>query len=241
MLDLHMSVIVFLSVAAFASAFLGGLFALRFKDKLHLVMGFSAGALIGVVLFDLLPEAIEMSGEVHFVTMIAALGFAVYLILDRLLVLHFDTGEEAHPNRGRLGAGSVFVHSFLDGAALGVALQVSVLATAAVAIAVFTHRFSDGINTVSLILKSTASRKEAMNWLWGVSLAPVLGIFAGRLVTLPESILGIALSVFAGFFFYIGASELLPESHHHHRTVWTTLATLGGMALLYIIVSVAHV
>ena len=37
--------------------YLAGAFALRFKDRLHLIMGFSAGALIAVAFFDLLPEA----------------------------------------------------------------------------------------------------------------------------------------------------------------------------------------
>ena len=42
------------------STFLGGMFALRFKDKLHLILGFSAGAVIGVAFFDLLPEALNL-------------------------------------------------------------------------------------------------------------------------------------------------------------------------------------
>lgn len=230
-----------LAFLTFISAFVGGLFALRFKDKLHLVMGFSAGTLIGVVLLDLLPEAAEMIGEVSEATLIAILGFAGYLVLDRLLVLHLDAGEEEHPHRGRLGAGSVFFHSFLDGAALGVALQVSALATTAIAIAVLTHRFSDGINTVSLVLKSSASRKEALGWLTGVSLSPVIGIIIGNRLPLPESLLGLALSVFAGFFLYIGASELLPESHHRHKTFWTTAATIIGMTLIFIVVQIAHI
>ena len=47
-----------LALATFSATLLGGLFALRFKDKLHLILGFSAGAVIGLAFFDLLPEAI---------------------------------------------------------------------------------------------------------------------------------------------------------------------------------------
>jgi hypothetical protein len=39
-----------------AERYLGGAFALRFKDKLHLIMGFSAGALIAVAFFGLFPR-----------------------------------------------------------------------------------------------------------------------------------------------------------------------------------------
>lgn len=228
-----------LSIATFAAAFIGGLFALRFKDKLHLILGFSAGSLIGVVLFDLVPEAIELSQDIDKVMLLVTLGFSLYLILDRTMVLHFDGDEEGHSHRGRFGAGGVLLHSFLDGAALGVALQVSTLATIAVAIAVLTHRFSDGINTVSLLLKGGSGRSEAVRWLLGVSISPVLGIGASFFFSLPESILGVLLSLFAGFFLYIGVGELLPESHHRHPTYLTTLSTILGILVLFVVVRVA--
>src|SRR5258707_227473 len=47
----------FLAPAAFAATMLGGLVALRLKDRLHLILGFSAGALVGVAVFDLRPQA----------------------------------------------------------------------------------------------------------------------------------------------------------------------------------------
>ncbi len=231
---------ILLGVVTFASAFIGGLFALRFKDKLHLILGFSAGTLIGVVLFDLIPEAIEISASVNGTLILVALGFAIYLILDRVLVLHFDSDED-HSHRGVFGAGSILFHSFLDGVALGVALQVSALATTAVAIAVLTHRFSDGINTVSLLLKGGSDRNTALLWLFGVSISPVLGMGLSFIITLPESILGKLLALFAGFFLYIGASELLPESHHRHPAVWTTVATIFGLCVIYLVVTIAHV
>ena len=80
--------IIWISIAALISTFLGGMFALRFKDKLHLILGFSAGAIIGVAFFDLLPEAIGLGGknyDVAFITSITALGFVIYMILDRFL------------------------------------------------------------------------------------------------------------------------------------------------------------
>ena len=48
--DLKM-IVLGIGAAAFIATFLGGLFALRFKDKLHLITGFSAGAIIGVAFF----------------------------------------------------------------------------------------------------------------------------------------------------------------------------------------------
>jgi len=40
---------------------------------------------------------------------------------------------------------------------------------------------------------------------------------------------------------YIGASDLLPESHHRHPTILTTLMTLAGIAILYAAVHLASI
>ena len=42
------------------STFLGGLFALRNKHKIHKILGFTAGVLLGVVSFDVFPEIFSL-------------------------------------------------------------------------------------------------------------------------------------------------------------------------------------
>lgn len=232
--------IIIFSIAAVACTFLGGLFALRFKDHLHLILGFSAGAVLGVTFFDLLPEALALGGErygVSIITGTVALGFAAFMILDRLVSLHPHNEDEAG-RRGALGASSLTLHSFLDGMAIGLAFQVSSVVGAIVAAAVLAHKFSDGINTVSLILKNDGTPKQAFGWLMFAAAAPVFGAAATLLFSLPEEFLGIILALFCGFFLYIGASDLLPESHHRHPTFWTTVATIVGGIVLYIAITI---
>ena len=48
------------------------------------------------------------------------------------------------------------------------------------------------------------------------------------------------LALFAGFFIYISASDLLPESYHDHPTIWTTAMTILGMAVVYVAVNLAQ-
>jgi zinc transporter ZupT len=52
---------VWLSLVAFLSTCAGGLFALRFRDRLHFILSFTAGVLLGVVSFDILPEIFELA------------------------------------------------------------------------------------------------------------------------------------------------------------------------------------
>jgi zinc transporter ZupT len=220
--------VIIISIFAFIATLLGGLFAIRFKDRLHLILGFSAGAVLGVAFFDLMPEAINLGLSHHSInTMLAvvAAGFLFFMVLDRLIALH------AH--RGTLGATSLSLHSFLDGAAIGLAFKVSVAVGLIVTTAVLVHDFSDGINTVNIIFKNEGDRKKAWKWLLIDAIAPVVGATSTLFFALPEATLGIVLAIFSGFFLYIGASDLLPESYDAHPTQWTTIATVIGAAVLF--------
>lgn len=242
-------IILLFGITAFLVTLMGGLFALKFKDQLHLFVGFSAGAVIGVAFFDLLPEALEMgSGKYSISTLTAttALGFVIYMILERSALLH-SHADDACKNpvhshmRGRISAGSFSLHSFMDGIAIGLAFQVSAAVGLIVSTAVFVHDFSDGINTVSVILTNGGDKRMAFRWLLAVAFAPAAGILSTLFFTLPQADLGLVLALFTGFFLYIGASDLLPESHHAHPTKWTTFMTLLGILIMYIAIRLAGI
>jgi zinc transporter ZupT len=247
--------LILIALGAFAVTLAGGLLAIKFKDNMHAVLGFSAGAVMAVAFFDLLPESLDLgSGSFALtdITGFVAIGFLIYLILDRTIFLHAHAHDEAHEhdlsqqeadhvNRGSLGASTLSVHSFLDGVAIGLAFQVSSAVGAIVAVAVLVHDFSDGINTVSLILKNKGERVRALRWLAIDALAPVIGIIVTMFFSLPERALAVILAVFCGFFIYIGATDLIPESHHAHPKMMTTIMTVLGAAVLYVAIKLAAI
>jgi zinc transporter ZupT len=213
----------------------GGLLALRLSDKLHLILGFSAGAVIGVAFFDLLPEAINVGMKYHSPSTIlawTALGFLFYLALDRMVSFHRDS---AH--RGGFTASVLCIHSVLDGVAIGLAFQTSRVIGIVVTIAVLAHDFSDGINTMNVVLKNRGARSEAFRWLVLDAVAPIIGIISTLFFSLPGDGFGVALALFGGFFLYIGASDLIPESFHAHPKFLTTAMTLLGAAVLYLAIT----
>lgn len=234
--------VILITTATFFSTLLGGLFALHLKDKLHLILGFSAGAILGVAFFDLLPEALELAGKAYSASTILAvtiIGFTTYLVLDRFMLMHNHAEDGADDRRGNAGAGSLSFHSFLDGVGIGLAFQVSATVGAIVAAAVLTHDFSDGINTVNLVLKNKGERSKAFRWLLVDAIAPVVGVLSTLFFVLPEDKLGLLLALFSGFFLYIGASDLIPESYHSHPKHWTTIMTVVGIGTLYVIIKLA--
>ncbi|MDB5190420.1 MAG: hypothetical protein JWN49_746 [Parcubacteria group bacterium] len=234
--------------AAALATFIGGSLALKLRDKLHLVLGFSAGAIIAVAFFDLLPESLDLGSAYHSISTLltfTAIGFFLYTILDRFIVLHTHCDEDGSVHVHSLkkpsfvGAGSLSGHSFLDGFAIGLAFQASAAVGAIVAVAVLVHDFSDGINTVNLVLKNGGSRALAYRWLLIDAIAPVLGVAATLFIHVDEGVLSLILATFAGFFLYIGASDLLPESHHSHPKALTTVLTILGAVVLYTAIHLA--
>ena len=235
--------VVLIACAAFVSTFIGGSFALKFRDKLHLILGFSAGAVAGVALFDLLPEAIDLGTKYHSaatVSLFIAAGLFGYLILDRLILLHtHEEDDEVNAPRGFFGALTLSGHSFLDGVAIGVGFQASATVGIIVTAAVLTHDFSDGINTVNLILRNGGSWKRSFRWLLVDAAAPVAGAASTLLFRIPESAIGLVLAIFVGTFLYLSASDLIPESHHRHPRALTTVMTLLGALVLYVVIHLA--
>jgi ZIP family zinc transporter len=230
----------------FLATLAGGALALRFRDQLHLILGFSAGAIIGLAFFDLLPEALKIgSGDPSTLLSVTALGFFGYATLDRLILLHthHDDVDHAHDapavERGWAGAGSLSAHSLVDGLAIGIAFRASSSVGIVVAAAVLAHDCSDGMNTVNLVLRNAGSRQQAFQWLLVDAAAPVLGAALSLFLTLPGETLSLVLALFAGFFLYIGASDLLPESFHAHPKALTTIMTLMGATTLYIVARLA--
>lgn len=246
---MHPYTILLIAFAAACATMIGGSVALRLRDKLHLILGFSAGAILAVAFFEILPESIELGSSYYSVpTMLTwtALGFFTYTILDRFITLHTHTDDHddsvhAHGSirRGIVGAGSLSSHSFLDGLAIGLAFQASAAVGVVVAVAVLTHDFSDGINTVNLVLKNGGSRLLALRWLLADAAAPLLGAAASLFIPVSESSLSIMLALFGGFFLYIGAADLLPESHHSPPKALTTVLTLLGALVLYLVIRTA--
>ena len=204
---------------------LGGVFALSLHGRHGLVLGFSAGAVLGVAFFDLLPEALSLGGNIMLATVAA--GFFLYLLFDRLVMRH------GKPARGLLGAASLSAHSLLDGFGIGIAFQAGHGAGLVVSAAVLAHDFADGLNTVNVVTKNGGSRAQALRWLTVDAAAPLLGAGLSLFFSLSAELLGLLLAGFAGFFFYIGAVDLLPESVRAAGRLPAAASVVAGALFLY--------
>jgi ZIP family zinc transporter len=220
------------ALAAVVSTFCGGLIAFRFHRDLATLIAFTGGIVVAVALFDVLPEAMEALDAPRRVGGLVGLGFIGFFLVERVLVLHHrDEPEQAraHARIGALGAAGLSVHSFIDGLGIGFAFHLGTTTGLLVFLAVVSHDFADGMNTVSFVLRQSGDRRAARAWLAADAIAPLLGAIVGASIGISERGLGYVLALYAGFFLFVGATDLLPQAHSHPS--WKRVAlTVAGFA-----------
>jgi ZIP family zinc transporter len=245
-----------IAAMTFVSTALGGLFALRHRDRLHLILGFTAGVILSVVAFDLLPEIFDLvrstGSSVNLPMGALVVAFLLFHIAEKTVLLHgahedeYGHGAHGHGHAhsvdqevGLASALALCFHSFTDGLGIGLAFQAGHEVGIAVAVAVIAHDFADGLNTVSLMLAHGNSRRRALTLLALDAVAPFLGVLVTLAISIPDEAILVSLGAFCGVLLYIGAADILPEAHANHPSGWTLACTVLGAAVMFVVLSVA--
>ena len=244
------------AAGALVATLSGGIVAARVGDKLHLVLGLAAGVMLGVVGFDLLPEALdaeprEVFGVPSALLMFVA-GFLALHVVERAVAIHrAHEGEYAHHTHGHshahdpvkgvgLAAATALVgHSVMDGFAIGAAFQAGDTVGIVVAVAVISHDFADGFNTYTITRLYGNGRRRAQLLLGADAVAPVAGAAITLGFTIPTGALGLYLGFFAGFLLYLATSDILPEAHSPHPSKTTLMCTVAGALIMWLVIGLA--
>lgn len=236
-------IVFLLTILASLAALIGGYTAVRTRKQIHLAMALTAGLVLGLVAFDLLPEIFESAAHnnldpVWAMVMFAG-GFLLFHTVERVILVHehaeSDYGPHTHPKLGMARAIALAGHSFFDGLSIGVAFQVSPAVGGAVALAVIGHRFADGFDTANFMLLHKNSMDHIKKFMAVVVLMPIAGGLVSLLYSFSEGALVLYLGLFAGILMYIAASNILPQAHGHapsYKTIWLTIL---GAVFMFIV------
>jgi zinc transporter ZupT len=199
-------------------------------DKLQprYIIAFSAGVLLGVTFFDILPEA-NLKSDAPFL----ALGFVTFYVLEKVMMIHACGESECHTHQiGPIAVLGMALDNVVDGAGIAVGYLIDPLLGLAITVAVALHEIPQGM-TSALIMRGANWSRGAMLLVLGLTglLYPVGALLAGLI---PAEFHQKLLAFIAGDFIYLGAGDLLPEAHR--RFNWKViLSVLAGMALMVIL------
>jgi ZIP family zinc transporter len=221
---------IIVACAAFLANFAGGAFARRVTDRMHLAPGFSAGTVIAAAFFIFLPQAILVRPAergANVLLPLVGLGFVIALLLDRFGTFWMTDGEAQLTTRKHYG------HAVLNGAAIGLAYHVSPSLSGVVTAALLAHEFSDSAAATRQASGEPYERRGLRGCLIS-SLCLSVGLAATYFHGIPPGILGAGLALFGGYFIYLSASDLIPESHHLHPQLLTVALTFSGAGAMYL-------
>jgi ZIP family zinc transporter/zinc and cadmium transporter len=239
-----LSTLIYSTIAG--SATVAGLLLVLWQEKwtkrnsIYLI-SLAAGVLLTSAFIHLLPEAIELVKEPA--TIFASpfffiiIGFALFYILEQVIVIHTCAEEDCDTHSfGIVAAVGIGFHSLLDGIVIGIGFEVNFTVGLITSLAVMLHELPEGIFTLSILLHAQMSLKKAVWYTVLVALATPIGALLAyafiRNVSL--SLLGNLLAVAAGSFLYIGASDLIPQTHRISRKANVPLVLLGGLFVIFV-------
>lgn len=196
-------------------------------------IAFAAGAMATTAFTHLSPEAIAASPT--YAPLWTLAGFSAFFLLNQVVKFHACGRGLTHLHPiGTLALVGILVHSFFDGVAIGAGFSATESAGRVVTAAVFAHELPEGAFTVAILLHTGMSRARALFWaLIHGALTPI-----GAIVAIPVShamganALPALLGLSAGTFFYVAASNLVPEAHQETSKKNALAFLLGIGAIL---------
>ncbi len=188
----------------------------RLRERLvPWLVSYAVGALLGVALLELLPQALATLGSRQvFGTLLA--GILSFFVLEKLaLWRHCHTHEcDVHQSSAPLVLIGDAAHNFLDGAVIGAAAMTSVGLAVSTAIAVFAHEIPHEVGDFAILLHAGYSRGRALAFNAMAAAASVAGavlavVFLDFLPRLEPYFLAFATASFL----YVAMSDLIPDLH----------------------------
>jgi len=179
------------------------------------LVSYAVGALLGVALLLLLPQALaDLPAPAVFTTLL--FGILVFFVLEKLVLLRHCHTDDCHVHSA--AAPLVFVgdafHNFLDGAIICTAVLTSVPLGINTAIAVAAHEIPQEVGDVAVLLAAGYSRGRALMLNVVTGAAGILGsLLAFAAVEVVPGVRPYVLAVSSASLLYIAMSDLIPDLH----------------------------
>jgi ZIP family zinc transporter len=240
---------VLLSVTiAFIMTLIGGAFGVKYRRNIIILMAFTAGVLIALSLFELIPEIFSLAQKtqapIYGALFTIASGFIFLYAVNQYLFRPQKTdGKDKKTLRsssGLLATSEFCTHALLEGLTIGLSFQFSFGLGIIAAVAVVSHDFCDGIVTITLMLSSGNSVRASLGLLVIDAAAPIVGAFATLFFIMPDNYLVFFFSFLTGGFIYLGTMHLLQKSYQHNPK-WVTIVTfVSGVLLIFVLARVLN-
>lgn len=210
---------IFISFLAGISTILGGLVIIFKKEynsqNLSVFLGFSAGIMIGISLFDLLYNSyIYLSNKTNNIILIfifVILGILIAILIDKLV----PKGSNEIGRVGVISLIGIIIHNIPEGIATFITASYDIKLGISFALAIAIHNIPEGIAISIPLFSKTKNIKSTLLFTSIAGFSELLGaiiscIFLSNYIN--TTTMGILFAIIAGIMLHISFFELLPLS-----------------------------
>lgn len=210
---------IFISFLAGISTVLGGLVIIFKKEynsqNLSVFLGFSAGIMIGISLFDLLYNSyIYLSNKTNNIILIfifVILGILIAILIDKLV----PKGSNEIGRVGVISLIGIIIHNIPEGIATFITASYDIKLGISFALAIAIHNIPEGIAISIPLFSKTRNIKSTLLFTSIAGFSELLGaiiscIFLSNYIN--TTTMGILFAIIAGIMLHISFFELLPLS-----------------------------
>jgi zinc and cadmium transporter len=197
------------------------------------LVSYAIGALLGAAFLEVLPQAVERSGDAALTSATVLGGILAFFVLEKLVLwrhCHHDTCEgHAAPQAGaghsRAGllilVGDTF-HNFVDGVLIAAAFTQSVQLGILAAVAIIAHEIPQEVGDFLILLHSGYTRLRAFLFNLLASLATLVGGLLGyAALSRVDQAVPTLLALAAASMIYVAVADLIPGLHRRTELVAT--------------------
>lgn len=178
------------------------------------------GVLLALICFDLIPEAIELTGTLNTIIGIAS-GLLISILIKFLTLKKIDSNKYIIKNKQGIIQSVLFliglaIHNFPEGIVIGSTSEISMSLGYSILIIMVLHYIPEGIIAGMTQKEAGNSLIKTIINVFLVTAIVVIGVIVGKLIYIPIEIVGIAIGIACGIMFYVFINEIL-EGHSENR------------------------
>ena len=183
---------------------LGGIIGVVIKKHsnkfLSFILSFASGLMMAVICFDLIPEALEITGIVN-VIMGIGMGIVAMIFCDLLVEKKFNTNQQFKQNNNSLLKTGIIVsiglaiHNFPEGLAIGSGFEASIKLGLSLAIAICLHDIPEGISMAVPMKNGGMKASKVVFYVILSGITTGIGAFFGAIVgSISKQVIAVCLS-----------------------------------------------
>ncbi|WP_040210616.1 ZIP family metal transporter [Clostridium polynesiense] len=206
------------------------------KRLLGIIMGFAAGLMLAVVVFELIPEAVNMIG-VPFTIILYFLGIIIILGIEKAVNKRMMRANN-YIKVAFITAIGLMLHNLPEGIIMGCGFLVDKNLGLGMSAIIAIHDIPEGIAVTAPLMASKVKNEKILTYAFltalPTALGAAIGVMAGRVSDLS---LGICLALASGIMMYVVFCELIPESNRLWEGVVNSISVIIGLTIGFIMIN----